>query len=157
MNDDHDTETNEHAARPLVWVLNGPNLDRLGTREPEIYGAVTLAELEERCRTWGEALGLGVRCAQSNFEGELIEALHRASDAGAAGVVFNPGGYSHTSVALRDAVAACAAPVVEVHLSNIHAREAFRHRSLISAVARGTIAGLGATGYRLALAALAEA
>ena len=139
-----------------VLVLNGPNLDRLGRREPDVYGSTTLADLEASCAAWGDALGLRVRCAQSNHEGELIEQLHAASDGGALGVVFNPGGYTHTSVALRDAVAAIDVPVIEVHISNVHARESFRHRSLIAGAALGTIAGLGVDGYRLALEALAR-
>jgi 3-dehydroquinate dehydratase II len=134
-----------------IWVLNGPNLDRLGTREPETYGRETLADLEARCRGVAEELGATLRFEQSNHEGALIDWLHEASDTGAVGVVLNPAGFSHTSVALRDAVAAIAVPVVEVHISNIHAREPFRHVSLVSGAARGTIAGLGTAGYVLAM------
>ena len=141
----------------VIWVLNGPNLDRLGTREPETYGRETLADLENRCRGVAEELGATLRFEQSNHEGVLIDWLHEASDTGAIGVVLNPAGFSHTSVALRDAVAAIATPVVEVHISNIHAREPFRHVSLVSGAARGTIAGLGTDGYGLAMRYLVDA
>jgi 3-dehydroquinate dehydratase II len=140
-----------------IWVLNGPNLDRLGTREPETYGRETLADLEARCRGAAEGLGATLRFEQSNHEGILIDWLHEAGDTGALGVVLNPAGFSHTSVALRDAVAAIAVPVVEVHISNIHAREPFRHVSLVSGAARGTIAGLGTAGYVLAMRYLLDA
>ncbi len=133
-----------------VLVLHGPNLNLLGEREPAIYGRTSLADLDRRLSTLGIELGLEVRCRQSNVEGELIDALHAARD-WAAGVVFNPGGYSHTSVALRDAVAAIGLPVVEVHLSNIYGREPFRRRSLIAPVCLGSIAGFGTLSYELAL------
>jgi 3-dehydroquinate dehydratase II len=139
-----------------VLVLNGPNLDRLGTREPEVYGSTTYAELAELCEKTGRDLGLGVDVRQSNHEGELIEWLHEAADSRAA-VVLNPAGWSHTSVALRDACAALTAPLVEVHISNIHAREEFRHHSYVSGVAAGVVAGLGVQGYVAALTWLAEA
>jgi 3-dehydroquinate dehydratase II len=142
--------------RPLVLVLNGPNLNLLGSREPEVYGHETLddiaAALEERAR----GLGLAVDVRQSNHEGHLIDWLHEAGSLGAKAVILNPGGLTHTSVALRDAVKGITVPVIEVHLSNPHARESFRHRSHIAPVARGTIAGFGAQGYLLALDAAAR-
>ncbi|MCC6957881.1 MAG: type II 3-dehydroquinate dehydratase [Anaerolineales bacterium] len=138
-----------------ILVLHGPNLNLLGEREPEIYGGVTLEEINRRLEKAGQALGLEVRCFQSNSEGALIESLH-AARAWAKGVVFNPGGYTHTSVALRDAVAAIGIPVVEVHLSNVHGREAFRRESLIAPVCAGSIAGFGWRSYWLGLQALAD-
>ncbi|MGM0560006.1 MAG: type II 3-dehydroquinate dehydratase [Pseudomonadota bacterium] len=143
------------ASLPHILVLNGPNLNLLGTREPDIYGQMTLSELESFCRSSGESLGLEVSCSQSNHEGELVSWIQQARDS-AQGMVLNPAGYSHTSVALRDAIAAVGLPLIEVHLSNIHKRESFRHHSYISAVAEGVICGLGVEGYRLALQALAQ-
>lgn len=137
-----------------VLILHGPNLNLLGTREPEVYGQMTLAEINRRLIEQGQGLGLEVQAFQSNSEGALIDALHAARQ-WAQGVVFNPGGYTHTSVALRDAVAAIDLPVVEVHLSNVQAREEFRHRSLIGPVCAGTIAGFGWQSYALGLTALA--
>ena len=142
-------------SRRSVLVLHGPNLNLLGTREPGIYGATTLAEIDERLRAEGEQLGLTVRSLQSNHEGTLIDALHEARD-WAAGVLFNPGGYTHTSVALRDAISAIGLPVIEVHLSNTEAREEFRHRSLVAAVCKGTVRGFGWRSYWWALHALAD-
>ena len=138
-----------------VQVLNGANLGRLGLREPETYGTTTYDELVELVRGAGAQLGLDVQVRQTDDEGELLRWVHAAADAGDA-VVINPGGWSHTSVVLRDALAALNAPLVEVHITNIHRREEFRHRSYVSAVADGVIAGLGVQGYVLALGWLAQ-
>ena len=132
-------------------VLNGPNLNLLGQREPGIYGNTSYESLIEQCRTWGSEMGLLVECRQSNHEGQLVDWLQEASQF--AFVVLNAGAYTHTSVALRDAVSALKTPVIEVHLSNIFAREEFRHHSYLSPVCRGVICGLGPLGYRLALEA----
>ncbi|TCD14507.1 type II 3-dehydroquinate dehydratase [Oricola cellulosilytica] len=137
-----------------ILILNGPNLNMLGTREPSVYGAMTLADIDAECTKLGSELGLVVASFQSNHEGELVEKLQEAGRE-KIGVVFNPGAYSHTSIALRDAIASSKAMVVEVHISNIHAREPFRHHSYISAVAKGVICGLGTQGYLLAMRALA--
>ena len=138
-----------------VLVLHGPNLNLLGTREPEVYGSMSLAEIDARLAEQGRELGVEVTCRQSNHEGALIDALQDART-WADGVIFNPGGYTHTSVALRDAIAGIGIPVVEVHLSNVYAREEFRHKSLLSAVCKGKITGLGWWSYKLALTYLAE-
>lgn len=135
-------------------ILNGPNLNLLGTRQPEVYGTTTLKMVEELCLSHGKALGFEVSHFQSNHEGALIDAIHAAKGV-QDGIVLNAGAYSHTSIALMDAIASVDLPVIEVHLSNIHAREAFRHNSYISRVAVGLICGFGAQGYALALDALA--
>jgi 3-dehydroquinate dehydratase-2 len=144
------------ATPPLIYVLNGPNLNLLGSREPEIYGADTLDDIAGRLEDRARALGVKVDIRQSNHEGHLIDWLHEAQANGAKAVLLNAGGFSHSSVALHDAVKAIAVPVIEVHLSNPAARESFRRRSLIAAAARGTIAGFGALGYELALDAAAR-
>ncbi len=138
-----------------VYVLNGPNLNRLGLREPAIYGSMTLADIETMCRETGGRLGLDIVFRQSNHEGVLVDWLHEAADT-ACGVVLNAGAYTHTSIALHDAIRAIGIPVVEVHLSNVHAREPFRHHSTLSAAAKGVILGFGARSYTLALHALAD-
>lgn len=138
-----------------VLVLNGPNLNLLGTREPEVYGAQTLKDIENLCKTAGSELGMSIDFRQSNHEGELVTWIQDARKTADA-ILINPAAYSHTSVAIHDALKAVALPVAEVHLSNIHQREAFRHHSYVSAVAFGVICGFGATGYRMALTALAE-
>ncbi len=134
----------------LVYVLNGPNLNLLGQRQPEIYGRETLADVERECRALGAELGLELRFHQSNREYELIDWVHEAR-AGAVGIVINPAAFTHTSVALLDALNTFESPVIEVHISNIHKREAFRHLSYVSMRADGIIAGLGTQGYLLAL------
>ncbi|MEN3305166.1 MAG: 3-dehydroquinate dehydratase [Micromonosporaceae bacterium] len=138
-----------------VYVLNGPNLGRLGTRQTDIYGLTSYAELVAMCERVGKELGLTVTARQTDAEHEMLGWLHVAADEGAA-VVLNPGAWSHYSYALRDACALLRGPLVEVHLSNVHAREEFRHHSVVSAVAMGVICGLGVDGYRLALEHLAR-
>lgn len=137
-----------------VLILHGPNLNLLGEREPEVYGVMTLDEINRRLVDLGRELGVEVQTLQSNHEGALIDALQDART-WAQGVVFNPGGYTHTSVALRDAISALAIPVIEVHLSNVYSREHFRQSSLISAVCRGKVVGLGWRSYEMGLRALA--
>ncbi|HCI07563.1 type II 3-dehydroquinate dehydratase [Ascidiaceihabitans sp.] len=134
-------------------VLNGPNLNLLGTRQPEVYGTTTLSDIEEDCVAYGTEIGISVSCLQSNHEGELVDAIHAAKGT-FTGIILNAGAYTHTSIALRDAISSVELPVIELHLSNIHAREEFRHTSFIAAVAIGQICGFGAAGYRLAIDAL---
>lgn len=136
-----------------ILILNGPNLNLLGTRQPEVYGATTLADIEAMCQTKANSLGVQISFAQSNHEGTMIDLLHEARET-CAGVILNAGAYTHTSVALRDAISSIMLPVIELHLSNIHARESFRHVSHIAPVALGQICGFGAAGYPLALDAL---
>ncbi|MEQ7873221.1 type II 3-dehydroquinate dehydratase [Sphingomonas sp. ASV193] len=140
---------------PLIYVLNGPNLNRLGKREPGIYGTQSLDDIAASLHARAAALGVTLDQRQSNHEGHLIDWLHEAEDRGAKAVIFNPGGYSHTSVALRDAVAAIATPVIEVHLSDPATREAFRHVDYVGEVAARVIKGQGAAGYLTALDAAA--
>lgn len=138
-----------------ILILHGPNLNLLGTREPDVYGSMTLDDINAKLIELGEELGVEVTCLQSNHEGALIDALHEART-WADGAVFNPGGYTHTSVALRDAISAIQIPVVEVHLSNVYAREEFRHTSMISAVCKGKVTGFGWRSYALGLRALVD-
>lgn len=139
-----------------ILVLNGPNLNRLGSREPERYGRLTLADITARLDRTASSAGVELEHFQSNHEGEAIDRLHQAADAGINGVLINPGAWTHTSVAIRDALLAIDRPFIEIHLSNIHAREAFRQQSYFSDIALGSIVGLGALGYELALTALTE-
>ena len=140
----------------VVYVLNGPNLNLLGLREPDVYGSDTLDDIAGALEDRARELGLEIEMRQSNHEGHLIDWLHEAQAEGAKAGILNPGGFTHTSVALHDAVKAITTPVFEVHLSNPHARDSFRHKSFISPVARGTIAGFGALSYSLALEAAAR-
>ncbi|MBS0502929.1 MAG: type II 3-dehydroquinate dehydratase [Proteobacteria bacterium] len=141
---------------PTIFVLNGPNLNLLGLREPEIYGHDTLDDIAGRMEDRARELGFDLEFRQSNHEGHMIDWLHEANADAARAVIINPGGYTHTSVALHDAVKSITVPVIEVHLSNPHAREPFRHRSYIGKAAKGTVAGFGALGYMLALDAAAK-
>ena len=134
----------------LIFVLNGPNLNLLGTRQPDVYGSETLADVEARCRTAAAELGLEVAFRQSNAEHQLVDWIQEAREA-AKGIIINPAAYSHTSVAILDALKACDIPVLEVHISNIHRREPFRHHSYVSQAATGVMAGFGTHGYVLAL------
>jgi 3-dehydroquinate dehydratase-2 len=141
-----------------VLVLNGPNLNLLGTREPAVYGTETLADVERICRDEGARLGVGVDCRQSNHEGQLIDWIHEAgracADGTMLGIVFNAGALTHTSLALHDAIKGANVPVIEYHISNVHAREEYRHHSWLSPAAKAVMAGLGVRGYALAIAAL---
>lgn len=139
----------------IVYVLNGPNLNLLGTRQPEIYGSTTLDDIAAMLTERGEALGLAVDLRQSNHEGHLVDWIHEAQAEGAVAVLLNAGAYTHTSVALHDAIKSVKVPVIEVHLSNPHTREEFRHKSYVGMAAKGTIAGFGASSYLLALDAAA--
>jgi 3-dehydroquinate dehydratase II len=143
-----------------ILVLNGPNLNLLGTREPAVYGSATLADVERLCGDAAAKLGVGVDCRQSNHEGQLVDWIHEAGAAHRAGsligVVFNAGAYTHTSVALHDAIKGTGVPVIEVHISNVHAREAFRHHSYLSPAAAGIVVGFGIDGYRLAIQGLVQ-
>jgi 3-dehydroquinate dehydratase-2 len=143
------------AGNPTILVLNGPNLNLLGLREPEIYGRETLSDVEDACLERAAELGLAIDFRQSNHEGQLVDWIHEARQT-ADGIILNAGAYSHTSIALLDALNAAELPVVEVHLSNIYRREPFRHHSYISAAARGIICGFGGHGYELALTAMAR-
>ncbi|HWF96686.1 MAG TPA: type II 3-dehydroquinate dehydratase [Xanthobacteraceae bacterium] len=138
-----------------VYVLNGPNLNLLGTREPQTYGPATLKDVEQLCRDCATRHKLGIEFRQSNHEGDLVDWIHEAAAKKAAGVVLNAGGYTHTSVSIRDAVAAVKVPVIEVHISNIFAREPFRHHSHIAPVAKASLCGFGIEGYALAIDGLA--
>ena len=137
-----------------LFVLNGPNLNLLGVREPEIYGRQTLADIEALCREAGSRLGLEIEFRQSNHEGQLIDWIHEAREVAAA-IIINPAGYTNTSIAILDALKMFDGPIIEVHLSNIHRRESFRHHSYVSLAATGVICGLGAAGYRAAIEAIA--
>lgn len=149
-----------HSVLPRIAVLNGPNINMLGLRQPHLYGAATLDDVEQLCVETGEELNLAIDFRQTNAEGELItwvqECRSSPTRAGAAGIVINPAGYTHTSIALMDALLASELPVIEVHITNIHRREEFRHTSYVSKVAVGVIAGLGIRGYQLALTAMAD-
>jgi len=138
-----------------IYVLNGPNLNMLGTREPEKYGHATLADVEKLCRETTAQFGLMADCRQSNREGELIDFIHEAHGRKMAGIIINAGGYSHTSIALHDALLAVQIPTVEVHVTNIHARESFRHHSYTARAAFASLCGFGIEGYRLAIQGLA--
>ena len=139
-----------------VYILNGPNLNLLGTREPEVYGRATLTDVEKLCRQTAKHHRIKVEFRQTNHEGEIIDWIHEAAAKHAAGIVINPGAYTHTSIALRDAVAAVNLPVIEIHISNIFARESFRRRSHVAPVAKASLCGFGIHGYALAIDGLAK-
>jgi 3-dehydroquinate dehydratase II len=138
-----------------IYVLNGPNLNLLGTREPETYGHASLTDVEKLCKTTAAQFGLAADCRQSNREGELIDFVHEAHARKAVGIIINAGGYSHTSIALHDALVAVKIPAVEVHISNVYTRESFRHHSFTAKAAFATLCGFGIDGYRLAISGLA--
>lgn len=140
----------------LIYVVNGPNINLLGTREPQIYGSTTLADINQQLAEQAEQLGVSLETRQSNHEGDLVDYLHEAQARGAKAVLLNAAAYTHTSVALLDAIKAISVPVIEVHLSNPHTREGFRHKSYVGMAAKGTIAGFGAQSYALALSAAAR-
>lgn len=139
-----------------IYVLNGPNLNLLGTREPEKYGRASLADVEKLCRETGKRFGIEVVFRQSNMEGELVTWIQEAQAKGAAGLIINPAGYTTTSIAILDALLVCSMPIIEVHITNIHRRENFRHNSYVSKAAKAVIAGFGIDGYALALTGLAR-
>lgn len=139
-----------------ILLLNGPNLNLLGKREPDVYGSTTLKQLEAKIVALGKSNDTEVVCFQSNHEGEIIDKLHEANEIGVNGIIFNPGAFTHYSYAIRDAIAGIQVPVIEVHISNVHSRETFRHTSVIAPVAAGQIVGLGMIGYELAFQALME-
>lgn len=140
--------------RPRILVIHGPNLNLLGSREPEVYGSATLQDINANLAVLGAELGGELLFFQSNHEGELIDRIHHARNESVSAIIINPGAYTHTSVALRDAIAAVAIPTIEVHLSNVHAREPFRHHSYIAPVTTGQVVGFGALSYQLALRAI---
>ena len=144
------------AEKPVIYVLNGPNLNLLGTREPDIYGSDTLDDIAGQLEDQAQALGVTVDVRQSNHEGHLIDWLHEAQASGAKAVLLNAGAYTHTSIAIHDAIKAITVPVIEVHLSNPHRRDAFRHKSFVGEAAVGTVSGFGAMSYTLALDAAAK-
>jgi len=152
----HHPEPARMAEKPVIYVLNGPNLNLLGTREPAIYGSDTLDDIAGRLEDQAQALGVAVDVRQSNHEGHLVDWLHEAQAMEAKAVLLNAGAFTHTSIALYDAIKAIKTPVIEVHLSNPHTREAFRHKSYVGEAAKGTIAGFGALSYALALDAAAK-
>jgi 3-dehydroquinate dehydratase-2 len=147
------SEKQRETAMTSVLILNGPNLNLLGTRQPEVYGKTTLDDIEQMCLAHAQSIGLEVVFEQSNHEGALVDAIHAARGTN-AGIILNAGAYTHTSIALMDAISSVELPAIELHLSNVHAREAFRHQSYIAKVCVGIICGFGATGYRLALDAM---
>jgi 3-dehydroquinate dehydratase-2 len=140
----------------IVYILNGPNLNLLGTREPEVYGRATLIDVEKLCRETAKRHRIEIEFRQTNHEGEMVDWIHEAAAKGAAGILINPGAYTHTSIALRDAVSAVDLPVIEVHISNIFARESFRRKSHIAPVAKASLCGFGIHGYALAIEGLAK-